>query len=536
MSKRIPLVVMLVLLLAGLAGPAAAQSDARFVVATHYPTLGGTDPAPRDAVEPAYGVYNNREDDYHAVSQARAGEIVARIEEQTGVAVSLLNDWAEVVEGSEALQIVNNVPVEGALYTLFLPPGWSREARMPVLLSGNGAGTSNNRRLFGSADLVPAQIAAMSVEAGGRGIIVAISNCGGTESQGVDEPTLRSVGAFFDWIDRNGGDKHNAVTAGGSRGGGTALVWAANPLDLDYTVQAVFAAVPPTHYGALSRASILTYPAMAGIGALISHDEEAWRYESDNPWRPDVEPSPYLDILLGTGDPEEADARSPIGLAERLAGKRVVLAAGAHDAFFPLSLFLAFDRRLTALDIPHTTVVTLANGHENSDYFMQAIFLYLGGLARGLRLPIPEGRVYYIDVDPRQDRQVALASFLAERGIEADPTALPVIAQFPYRAGAGNPIDVEVCGAPGEAVALSAASAETGAVVYELAGVLDETECLVDHLTFDVPPGTYNWSLTVDGQAINPYNTPTRTADGCGMRAVTLVTAEQPHPQLATGH
>ncbi len=529
MSRTYRLLLAVLGLLATLSGPVAAQGgESGYVIVTHYPAFGGVDPAPRDAIPAAYGVYNNRQDDYRAVNQGRAEAVRRRIEQETGISVLLLNDWAEVVEGSEALQIVNNVPIQGALYTLFLPPGWTRQAKMAVLLSGNGAGTSNNSRLYGEPDIVPAQIAAFSVRGGRRGLIVAISNCGGTESQGVDEPTLRSVGAFFDFIDANGGDKYNAITAGGSRGGGTALVWAANPLDLDYTVHSVFAAVPPTHYGSLAQTSILTYPSMIRIGELISHDPDAWRYDNDG-WNP-ANVGPYLEILFGTDDPEAANARGPIGLAERLLGKQVWLAAGAHDAFFPLSPFLAFDRRLTELGVHHGTVITLASGHENSRFWMRTTLLYLDLAARGLRLPLPGGRFYYIDVDPRVDDEVSLADFLAERGIDADPTELPVIAQFPYRAGVGNPATIEMCGTPGDAVTLALADA-AGQVVYQRSGVIDELECASETITVDLPPGTYYWSLTVNGQVINPYFTPTRGDDGCGLRAVTIVTEEQPAPE-----
>ncbi len=507
---------------------ALAQEASAYAVVTHYPAPGGMEPAPTDAVAVAYGVYNNRENDYRAVTQARVDEVAALIEAETGFRPLIHNAWEDAVEGAATLQIVNNVAVEGALYTLFLPPGWTRAARLPVLLSGNGAGTSNNERLYADREIIPARVAAVGASAEGGGLIVAISNCGGTESQGVDEPTYRSVGAFLSWIDDNGGDKRNVITAGGSRGGGSALMWAINPLGLDYDVRTVFAVVPPTHYGSLSRASVLTYPSMANIGALLSHAADAWRY--DNPDAPvNAQPSPFLEAILGTGDPDEADARSPIGLAERLVGKQVLIAAGAHDAFFPLSHFLEFDRRLGELDIPHTMILTLASGHESSRFFERLLFIYLLSLSHGVQTTLPDGRFYFIDADPEQGRQISLREFFAERGIEADPGDLPVIAQFPYRAGVGNPVDVVVCGRPGDAIALTLSGAD-GAAVYALRATLDATECAAERTAFTFAPGTYTWALTVNGQAVNPLYTPTRTADGCALRAVTYLEAEQPVP------
>jgi hypothetical protein len=506
----------------------AAQTTPN-VIATHYPDFGGTDPAPRDSVAVSYGVYNNRLNDYHAVNQSRMNGLVDSVERETGYRPVILNDWTDVVEYSAELQIVNNVPVEGALYTIFLPPGWNRDANLPVLLSGNGASISNNSRLYGDRETITSQIAVLNLRNGGTGFIVATSNCGGTESQGVDEPTMRSVGAFLNWIDQNGGDKQNVITAGGSRGGGSALMWAINPLGLDYDVHTVFAVVPPTHYGSLSQVSVLTYPAMASIGALVSHDDQAWRYVDSE--AAVNRPAVSLEALIGTGDPAEADARSPIGLAERLVGKQVLIAAGAHDAYFPLSHFMAFDRRLTALDMAHTTIVTLANGHESSDFFEEILFLYLANLSTGLRVPLPDGRFFFIDVDPRRDEQISLSDFFDQRGIAADPGEMPVVAQFPYKASYGSPINVEVCGTPGDVIDLSART-DTGEGAYTLQVTLDENECHVEQI---IPEGsdasTWEWRLLVNGVEINPLNTPTRAANGCGMRAVTTILPEQPHPR-----
>jgi hypothetical protein len=529
--KRSSAWFLIVILLAGVTGvpaPIHAQGDPAYAVATHYPDVGGTDPAPKDAVEVSYGVFNNRLDDYYAVDVDRAAEVMALIQAQTGFPAVMRNVWDEVAEDQPAIQVVNNVPVEGALYTLFLPPGWNEAASLPVLISGNGAGHSNNRRLYGDREIIGAIVSVVGLRADGTGFIVAISNCGGTESQGVDEPTLRSVGAFLNWIDARGGDKTNVIAAGGSRGGGTALMWAINPLGLDYDIHTVFAVVPPTHYGSLARVSILTYPAMAGIGALISHSPDAWHYD-DPQSAVNQFPSPFLEAILGTGDPAEADALGPIGRAEGLRGKQVFLAAGAHDAFFPLAHFVAFDRRLDVLDIPHTTVITLANGHESSTFFEQTLFLYLTSVSQGRPARLPVGRFYFIDEDPRADDQVSLGDFFQSRRIDADPAVLPVIAQFPYKAGVGNPADVVVCGPADANVDLRMVDAD-GAVMFEIDGPIGPDECMMQRFTVEVPPGTYTWTLTVDGEPVDPTYTPTRDADGCGLPAVTIVEESQPDP------
>jgi hypothetical protein len=524
--KKHFLLLMLVLLV--LSSGAAAQ-DKAYVVATHYPSFGDTQPAPRDAVKAAYTVYNNRENDYEAVDESKAQKVIDKIKTESKTDVVMLNDWKQAQEGLNALQIVNNVPVEGALYTVFLPPGWKRDARLPVVLSGNGAGTSNNKRLYTDAETILPTVIATSTTAGGRGLIGAVSNCGGTESQGIDEKTYRSVGAFLNWIDQNGGDKHNVVTAGGSRGGGSALMWAINPLNLDYTVHTVLAEVPPTHYGSLSQVSPLTYPSMASIGTLVSGDLNAWRYDN-NGLHPGMNPSPFMETLIGEGDPAKADAISPIGLAERLKGKQVLISAGAHDAFFQLALFLKFDRRLTELGIPHGTYVTLATGHQLHQAWMQTVFVYLQGLSRGLRLPLPTGRSYFIDANPVKKDEMPLGDFFKQQDIQADPAQMPVMAELPYKAGQGDPVNVAVCGKPGDQIDLTAAG-EDRKPVYTLKTTLGADECAVEYKPFDAPVGTYHWTLLVNSVVVNSRNTPTRDANGCGLPATTTVLAKQPEPK-----
>ncbi|MCZ7544696.1 MAG: hypothetical protein M5R40_14765 [Anaerolineae bacterium] len=346
-----------------------------------------------------------------------------------GARLIVRNDFADAQERIDAVQMVNNVPIAGALYTIFLPPGWQRDGQYPVVLSGNGAGISNNNRLFNDQEIYAPVIAWNSTQAGRGGLILAVSNCGGTESQGADEKTLRSVGAFFDFIAEHGGDRHNAVTTGGSRGGGTALVWAANPLDLDYTVRAVFAHVPPTHYGSLGRISLFTYPAMGTIADLVmgegaaDYDEGA---ETMAARLPEV-----LDILFGTRDADEANARGPMGLAGRLRDKVVVISEGTHDSFFQLALFLAFDRHLTALGIDHATAIILGDGHGMSNWVYTQTLAYLDAITSGAAYDAPGGRFYFIR-DGREE--TPLGAFLG-RPVEE----LPFTVELPTGAARACP-------------------------------------------------------------------------------------------------
>jgi hypothetical protein len=332
---------------------------------------------------------------------------------------------------------------------------------------------------------------------------------------------LRSVGSFFDFIAENGGDKHNAVTTGGSRGGGTALVWAANSLDLDYTVRAVFAHIPPTHYGSLYGVSILTYPSMANIWEMVMGKGTS-RFDHDPP--PMVMPPQQLDILTGTNDIEEANARGPIGLAERLRGKQIGISEGTHDSYFPLALFLAFDRRLTELGIDHATAINLGDGHTMSFWLFSQTLAYLDALARGESYQVPFGRFYFIKTP---SGQAPLEDILG-----APVEDLPFTVELPARSGVGLPIDVSVCGGEGREWSV-AMSGPGGDVVWEGAGIFDETECVSFRLETPAETGVYTWAFTYDGETVPPTNTPFRGPDGCGVPAVTVVGEEQPSQEEA---
>ncbi len=490
------------------------EENIAFPIVTHYPERGGTDPAPQTgAVEVAYGVYHNRETDYYAPSRAKVEQFVRAVRvAMLGTPLHLLNALDDAEEGSSAVQIVNNVPVEGALYTLMLPPGWSRSGCHPVVLSGNGAGTSNNRRLYGDMEIYGPLIAWGSAREGRCGIILAVSNCGGTESQGIDDKTLRSVGAFFDFIAQHGGDKHNAVTTGGSRGGGTALVWAANPLALDYTVNAVFAHVPPTHYGSLSTTSILTYPSLGGIAELVLGEGGA-RFDA-GPDSMEAKIPEALTILAGTGAVDALDARSPIGLAERLRGKQIAIAAGTHDSYFQLALFLAFDRRLTDLGIDHATAVILGEGHSMSTWLYQETINYLDALARGEAYTVPPGRRYFIRTP---EGHAPLEDFLG-RPVDG----LPFTVELPARSGAGLPIDVSACGTPGKMWRITL-TGPAGSTAWEESGTFDASECATYRLETPEEVGIYTWAFAYDGEVIPNSYTPFRDSLGCGAPAVTVV-------------
>jgi len=516
--------------------PSHAQ-QAGGVITTNYPKPGDTQAAPaiRILLLPSYGDYSNAETDPVAVTAAERDAALVTFKQAAGVNVVSLNRFEDAREGSPDLQIVNNVALSLSTYTLILPPGWTKSAKLPVVLSGNGAGVGNNQRLWKEQDTLLIGIIGKTAGPGRTAIIGAISNAGGTESQGIDENSLKSVGAFFDFIGKNGGDPQKGITAGGSRGGGTALLWAINPLNLPYTINAVFADVPPTAYGTLGQRSVLTYPNLGYIYVAATHLPNAYLYSS-----PKGPGKQGLGVLIGSDDPAAADARSPFGLAEKLKGKLVVIARGTHDAFFPLWEFLRFDRHLNELGITHTTFITLGQGHSATSALAAQASAYLHALSQGKAYQPPAGRFYAINTNPPTGEQVPLAAWLTDPAAAKpeSPTTpggeLPFAAEIPAGAGVGNPVDIAVCGAVG-ATYNYAASGPDGKQWVANSGTFDASECVTVTVKAPDVAGEYTWTFTYQGKPISPLNTPQRNQGGCGLPALTNVTTGQPSPAELTG-
>jgi len=524
----------LILLCATAAGSARAQQESG-VITTNYPAKGDTAPAPALRLFPpiGYGDYSNMGTDPTSVSAVERDALIAQMA-QKGVIFVSLNRWEDAKEGQNAIQVINNVAIQGATYTIVLPPNWKRANKVPVVLSGNGAGTSNNARLWKGSGTELISAVSIGSAAGHSGLIAAYSNAGGTESQGVDDHTYKSVGVFFDFIAQNGGDPQRAITVGGSRGGGTALMWAINPLNLNYTVLAVFADIPPTAYGTISQQSVLTYPNLGYIGEGATHDPNAYQYGSPNG------PGTHLDILFGSQDVATIDAHSPIGMADRLKGKTLVIGRGTHDAFFSLHEFLAFDHKLNDLAITHSTVITLGQGHVGNKFLADQAYAYIDAFTQGKSYQPPVGRFLYINLAPPDGSQVPLSEFL-KNGLNADPKAtptagldLPFQAEIPAGAGVGLPVDLSFCGKVGSSFSYAAKDV-SGSEWTSGSGTFDATECA--HTTLKAPAvtGNYVWTFTYEGKPIPSNYTPLRNEGGCGQPAITVVTQKQPTPAELNG-
>jgi hypothetical protein len=513
--------------------PQPQQQTTRAVYAcavTHYPQRGGCATAP-ETVSLGYTHYNFRETDPTAVTPQEVQSVAERLLRFTQTRFVFLNDWGEVQPHQDAVQVVNNLAIDGALYTVFLPVGWIPTGSYPVVLSGNGAGSSNNRTLYKPGIPGMARLVALSTRDGGTGLIWAMSNAGGRESMGIDEATYRSVGAFFNWITQEaGGDPERFVTAGGSRGGGTALMWAINPLGLDYQVKAVFASSAPTAFGSLAERSPMTWPSLERLKTLTLQEPElvmretsVWLLQHYHLW---------LENLLGYGTVYRANLASPIGMAERLRGMDILLDHGTHDPFFPYDLFIAFDQRLTELDIPHGTLISLGQGHAQPLSAWQEYQNYVLALARNQDYALPIGRNFWLSLSPGMPSpdDMALNEFLQRLEYHPlPPDVLPFSVEIPYAVQAGTLMEISVCGAVSASYTLTATHTDDETVSLSLTGIIPDAECQIHQISAPSTLGAYNWYFVYQERIIPNTNTPQRDKNGCAtMPAITSVLAERP--------
>lgn len=496
------LVPALVLVLVG-SGPALAQNA--FPVVTHYPVSGGTTADTTRRVTPGYDAYSAAVTDECAPTQQEMNVAGQLIFQAAGVQATFLNDPAALVEGAATIQVVSNWAIGAALYTVAVPAGWRRATTYPIVLSPNPTTYSNNYRVF------RAQEAGVLGFAAARGFISVFSNAGGIESQGVSDGVLRSVGQALDTFVTLGGDKHRVVTAGFSRGAQDAFVWAANPLDLDYTVIAAFGHALPTSLLEAVTSPYATYPWLGWLSDTVTNDASLSRYDHAPP--PHTIPNRIAEILTGQGT---AEVRSALALVERLRGKQLVYSVSSHDSVVPYRAGVAFTRALEAAGIPAMAVLAQNTGHMWSIEVVNELSEALTEIGAGRAYTAPSGRVYTTQTN-LQTHDYSTQS----RVVRA---TMPFSVVLPFRAAVGQPMRVDLCGAPGTRFLVCAVldgTAETSSIFFF--GEIPAEECISQSLPAPLVTGSYNWNVVLNNLGVPRSQTPLG-----GLRPTLLVDPVQP--------
>lgn len=459
--------------------PSATAWAQGFPVNTNYPSAGGTLPDLTRLTVPSYEHYSQATTDGYAPTQQEYEGALALAAQQFAQIVTL-NDLADVQEGLAAVQIVSGHVVGPTLFTLAFPPNWRRTDRHPIYLSGAPTGYSNNYRVFPNGE------AAIIAYAAARGFIVAYCNAGGVESQGISDNVLRAVGTAMNELGTLGGDKQKIIAAGFSRGAATSVVWAANPLGLDYNVVAIFGHALPVSTIASVVTPYATYPMLGWLSDLITNDPARSTYGSPTP--PHQFPNYELKIL--TNQDDNTEQRSALAVMDALRGKQLLFSMSTHDPFLPLPEGIAFDHELSARNIPHASIVVYGEGHLLSLSVASEFFHAVDLIGAGQSYTVQPGR--YIASQP----DLTAHDYTRQR-FENRPM-LPFTAAVPFRVGVGQPLRVDVCGTPGTQFRLCAVG-QGGQAVLDFSGQIPPEECVKIPGAAPAAVGSYDWRVEVGG-------------------------------------
>jgi len=561
------------------------QSCAEYPIVTHwvatsgggYFDLTGVDADSTRLQRPQlqYQNYDGMTTDTYAPTDQDATNFLTAVEQATGVPVYMYNydgDTAlgKLQEAVNRIQVIHNVwvPVQPprltSLFTFIFPPGWVRTSQYPILLSGDGGGTSNNGMAFLAGWEQTRAIATyvgQSTQQGRTGLIAALSNTGGRESAGWHANALNDVAAMLTYMQLNGYgvDRNKVVHFGGSRGGGTALLWGENPLGLpDYTSIGVFAMSPPSHGGFNTQQAVASYQGFAALAISFFNDPTADRY-NHVPRLIDVNPAPLLKLVVDEDHPWKVDCppedcpadtnrKSPAAYLSRLAGQPVVISLGTHDSG-PLPMILKMDRTLRyRWGIPRLLCLTLRTGHKGDatdcpraevDRFLLAL------VTPGQSYAVPNTRRYF------KATNLTDHPFGSAVGLP-DPTTLPFSITVPYRAAPFQWATLAACGetrksytatltnsAGQVAFSVSKTFGVNTTIDWRFDGTPPELDPECDVIRLDqrpgwtsLPPGTYTWAFTFDGRAINPGNLSYVGASNWGRPTVATTIIDPSQPPL----
>ncbi len=286
---------------------------------------------------------------------AQSEQIAASIADSTGYWPVIHKNWGQATERAPTIQVIEAISIEGARFSLMLPPGWSPTAAFPVMLSSNKDVMSNDERLLLEGDVLAAR-AAGHENSETSGMIVAITDT-------ADAHDYHVVANFLDWLDQNGGDKYNVVTSGVGSNASTALLWAMNPLALDYDVHTSFLA--SSQRGQLPQYSVIE-------SAGISRTRELLDNMANRQQLRDLDPNNLtanlLSDLLSPRDRRVFLAHLPL---DNASASRHEYAGNAHGTAKALSAIIA------SVDLHHSIALSLTTNRADRHFFESLVQQYL---------------------------------------------------------------------------------------------------------------------------------------------------------------
>lgn len=365
------------------------------------------------------------------------------------VIIRLPEAASEELEGLPAFQLVHGC-IAGkdehlSMVSFVLPPYWNSkpQTRYPVLFSGF---YDQNENVFSTVGPPLLQALGNTLLESGRGAVGIIWNGGGSfGTRTLQRSVHDNLDDLFNTaIQRFAVDPEGIVTVGGSRGGITSLMAAANPNSSVYKVRYAICYNTPLSFGSpLYSMANPTCPVYMRAMCEDTGYKYAWQQGwKDKEGRTAIER--FHSVLLGTSDQEAIDnelslASDHIMSVLQANGTKIWWTHGTHDAFTISRLsFEWVDRaRRSGIKVKHE--IGYRFGHNNCTNPYESARTCLEAIMTGKELPMDE-TIHYrrANSDPAQ----------WERSEQFEPEGQPVFVEGPKIAVAGLPILLIVYGEP----------------------------------------------------------------------------------------
>ena len=390
---RWSIVIWLLFVFAGCSEQPHFDSHIEYPIVTHYPASGEAKADRERQKPPGWGRYSAVVTDHNAPSWDRVVRSVRRWEKAGECPVDVYNHLDSLKSGVARMQVVNNVVIGKTLWTFFVGPNWKRESGPYVfVVSGRTGTSSNNSTAYGGGG--PLKLPEMVAEIGvsGHPFIAAFVNQGGRESQGNHPDAMKSIGEGIAFSKAKFNvDDQNVVFTGKSRGGVSALMWGANPLDLNYKTAGIFAHATLTDYGTVCYQPNGTFPQLGSVVAKELTGQLEWMAGAEHEAGMQV----LRDAMAGSQDPDTMRLHSPIAHIERFRDVYLAVGWGTHDPSLGPSQGFDFCQALDRAGVSYYAEFTLGGEHRNSQGVTRAFEKFMLGLVEG-KVPtgLPVGRMW----------------------------------------------------------------------------------------------------------------------------------------------
>lgn len=461
------------------------NSHIDFPIVTHYPEQNGTKADKNRKKPPGWGNYSAVTTDHTAPSKDRVIRAVRRLEKAGDCPVDILNHIDKLKTNVPRLQIINNVIIGKSLWTFFIGPNWQQDQSDYIfVISGRTGSSSNNSTTYGGGG--PLKLPEQVAQAGmmGHPFILAFVNQGGRESQGNHPDMLKAVGEGIAFAkEKFHINDQRIVFAGKSRGAASALIWGANPLNLNYKTAAIFAHASPTHYGTICYQPNGTFPM---LGALVAAELSSNRKPN---WVPGEEHNTHMHILrdcmAGSQNPDTMKTRSQIALINNYKNVYLALGWSTHDPMVGPQEGFDFVQALDDANIPYFAEFTLGGTHSNSQGVQTAFDQYMLKQFGKFTEELPIGRTW---------NQLTIEK--DKHHYETIEDGSPVWTVFPQITTANRDNAIYVGAPDGSEVYILIENTTNDQVWFET-----DTQVEWDYVRVDLPappqPGHYKWTLVV---------------------------------------